>query len=87
MQSSYKNKRNKKAELALIFTITSLFLGVTAPIGFVLGILSLREVNRTGEKGKVIAWLSIAIPLLQLLVGILLYLRLSGAFGGGRLTF
>lgn len=57
----------------------ALILFYTIPIvGLILGIVALRQIRRTGEKGKVIAWIAIGLASVRV-IGIILLLGLGAA--------
>jgi len=43
-------------------------------VGLILGVVALRQIRRTGEKGKIIAWISIALTSIYLIGVVLLML-------------
>jgi ABC-type sulfate transport system permease subunit len=52
-----ENGYNLFAILALIFAFVAL------PVGLILGIIALSQIKKTGEKGRWMAWVPIAISI------------------------
>jgi hypothetical protein len=44
------------------------------PVGLVLGVVALRRIRRTRERGRALAWLGIAVSTVTTLVGLVRWL-------------
>lgn len=67
---------NSKATLSLILSILGLCCGLSAVAGIILGVLSIKEIDQTGEGGRGIAQAGIivgAVALVLNFIGVLTY--------------
>ncbi len=59
-----KSEFNTISILAIVFSIPFLGGGL---VGLILGIVALKQIQKTGERGKALAWLAIIVCGLELL--------------------